>query len=175
KARQAKWQGLVAHAGPAGGTKPTKPWLTGATEQIEAIGRPECREILITCLGLLGSPARPVEGREVTRLDVHGQPAPTSVPVAGNADILKGLAWCCSPFDDPQVASVTGDAAQFSFKKISGIGPRAAKVGNACIYALGAMPGMHGIAQLQRLRQRVKQAPAIALIDTTLNVAAHRV
>jgi hypothetical protein len=171
---QATWRGLVAHAATASASKPTKPWLTGATEQIEAIGRPACREILITCLGLLGSPTRPEERRDATRLDVHGQPAPTSVPVAGNADILKGLAWYGSLFDDPEVAYVAGDAAEFSYKKISGIGPRAAKVGNACIYALGAMSGMQGIVQLQRLRQRVKSAPAIALIDTSLDAAAQR-
>src|SRR5262249_56148013 len=84
------------------------------------------------------------------------------------------LAWCCALFDEPAVASAAGDAAELCFKKISGIGPRAAKVGNACTYALGAMPGMHGVAQLQRLRQRVKQAPAIALIDAPLNTPAQR-
>ncbi len=140
------------------------------------IGHAESQEIVVTCLGLLRSPARPAlaNADQTVRLYANRGPMPTSVPTAGNGDILKGLGWFCVLFHDPTVASAAGDAAEGCFKKLPGIGPRAAKVGNACIYALGVMPGMHGTAQLQRLRQRVKQAPAIKLIDTALDEAARR-
>jgi hypothetical protein len=174
---QLRWRGLITHAATASGAKPTNPWLARATEQIETIGRAESQEIIITLLGLMQSPARRAEDQDPTqpvRLYAYGREAPTSLPTAGNGDILKGLGWCCALFADAAVASAAGDAAECSFKKLSGIGPRAAKVGNACIFALGAMTGMHGVAQLQRLRQRVKQAAAIGLIDTALNAAAQR-
>jgi hypothetical protein len=173
---RANWRGLLNHAATASGTKPTKPWVTGATERIGMIGRAESQEIVVTCLRLLRSPARPAltDEDQTVRLYANRAAMPTSVPTVGNGDILKGLGWFCALFDDPVVASAAGDAAEACFKKLSGIGPRAAKVGNACVYALGAMPGMHGTAQLQRLRQRVKQAPAIKLIDETLNQAARR-
>lgn len=174
---RAAWRDLLAHAATARGAKPSAHWLKHAQERIDAIGWERSREILTACLGFLRASARP--GFDVTslppsRLDIMGHVVPTSILSAQNGDLLRGLAWYCSLFADPATASALGDAAGACFKKIPNVGARSTKGGNACVYALGAMPGLHGVAQLQRLRQRIKQSSALKQVDAALEAAARR-
>ena len=48
------------------------------------------------------------------------------------------------------------------------------RVGNACVNALAAMPGLDGVAQLSRLAGRVKYDVARRLIEKAMNEAAER-
>ncbi len=48
------------------------------------------------------------------------------------------------------------------------------KIGNACVYALGAMPGLEGVYQLALLKVRIKFRTAQNLIDKALTAAAER-
>jgi Domain of unknown function (DUF4132) len=173
------WVGLLTHAAGASGSKPTKPWLGRSKAAIARAGEARCREQIVAWLDLLRAPAPApspvaVPTRETVRRDINGHPVPTTVLTERNGDLLKGLAWSCALFDDPAVARALGDAAEACFKKIPNVGARSTKVGNACLYALGAMPGMDGVAQLQRLRQRVKQPSARAQIDAAHENAARR-
>ncbi|HEY7029833.1 MAG TPA: DUF4132 domain-containing protein [Thermomicrobiales bacterium] len=174
---RAAWHDLLRYAATANGSKPTKPWLKRAAERIDAIGRERSRQILTACLAFMHAPARPVPDTATlpsSRVYITGDVMPTSIVGERNGNLLKGLAWCCVLYDDPLTASTVGDAAEACFKKIPNIGARSTKAGNACVYALGAMPGLHGVAQLQRLRQRVKQPSALSQIDAALEAAAHR-
>jgi hypothetical protein len=176
-AAREEWRDILAHAATATGSKPTRPWLKRAAEHVDAIGRERSRDILTTCLGFLRAPARPeidVTTLPSSRFYLFGSVVPSSLLTEQNGNLLKGLAWCCALFADPATASAVGDAAEACFKKIPNIGARSTKGGNACVYALGAMPGLHGVAQLQRLRQRIKQPSAIAQIDNALEAAARR-
>jgi hypothetical protein len=172
---QASWRALLDYAATANGSKPTKPWLKRASERLDGVGRERSQTILCTCLGFMGALARPAPSElPSSRIDMMGDVIPTSLLTERNGTLLKGLAWCCSPFADPVTATAVADAAEACFKKIPSVGARSTKAGNACLYALGAMPGLHGAAQLQRLRQRVKQPSAIAQIDAALETAARR-
>jgi len=91
-----------------------------------------------------------------------------------NVDILKGLAWLCSKSADPEIARALTALAISAYKKIPGSGPRAGKVGNACFWALGNMPGSEGVAQLSILKIRIKTNTAQKLIANALEVAAKR-
>jgi hypothetical protein len=91
------------------------------------------------------------------------------------ADALRGLVWVCSLLPaDGRVAAAIGDLAQHCLKKVPSVGAFSAKVGNACIWTLGAMPGLEPVAQLGRLRQRVKYPVSLRLVDKALAAAARR-
>src|SRR5260221_2757575 len=54
------------------------------------------------------------------------------------------------------------------------IGPRCPKVGNACLFALSAMPGTEAVAQLSRLKAKVKHASSRRMTDVALGAVASR-
>jgi len=89
-------------------------------------------------------------------------------------DILKSLCWLASTIENPDLARALGKLAISCYRKIPGLGPRAVKVGNAAVYALGQMPGMDSVAQLAMLRVKVKFGTAQKLIEKALNAAAAR-
>jgi hypothetical protein len=65
-------------------------------------------------------------------------------------------------------ASIAPDIANFAFgcfRKIPIIGAVSHRVGNACVNALAAMPGLDGVAQLSHLAGRVKYDVARRLIE----------
>ena len=51
---------------------------------------------------------------------------------------------------------------------------RCPRVGNACLYALSAMPGTESVAQLSRLKSRVEHPSALKQIEKALGTAASR-
>lgn len=61
-----------------------------------------------------------------------------------------------------------------SYKKVPGIGPRSVKLGNACIYTLGEMPGIDAVAQLAKIQRSTSYSNAQSMIDRTLEKSAAR-
>jgi predicted DNA-binding WGR domain protein len=165
--QRAAWVRLLRHCVKATAAKPTAAWLSAAQPLIETV----TREHLLACVNrwfALFDKPRPVPAHE-------GYMGTASLAVAqqSNEDILRGLVWCCSPRDDCQIARAIGAAAISAFKKIRGVGPRAVRVGNACIFALADM-GAEGVAQLAMLKAKVKVRTAQRLIDKELGAAAAR-
>lgn len=89
-----------------------------------------------------------------------------------NADLLRGLAWCCAEVEDAGLAAALADAAIAGYRKITGFGPRSAKVAGACVFALKHMPGLYGVAQLERVRLNVKQPTFVKRLEVALDEAA---
>ena len=90
------------------------------------------------------------------------------------ANYQKGFVWVLGALGD---ASIAPDIANFAFgcfRKIPMIGAVSHRVGNACVNALAAMPGLDGVAQLSRLAARVKYDVARRLIEKAMNEAAER-
>ena len=54
------------------------------------------------------------------------------------------------------LADSIGKLALSAYRKVPGVGPRATKVGNACVWALGEIPGETSLAALAILKVRVK-------------------
>jgi hypothetical protein len=52
------------------------------------------------------------------------------------------------------------------------MGPRCVRLGNACVWVLGAMPDAGGVGQLAMLRARVKFGTAQKGIEKALDTAA---
>ena len=82
-----------------------------------------------------------------------------------NLNTLKGLVWSLSKFHDAKTIILLSKLAERCYKKIPGVGPTAAALGNACLYTLANTKGKDGIAQLTVLKQKIKQTSTKKLID----------
>jgi hypothetical protein len=157
------WIRLLDHCQQATSGTPTAKWQKEADKLVDELGGDHLRRSLLEWLPLIDKPHpgdnQPFGGMML--LDLH-------------LDFLKGLAWCAARFEDPEMARALGHAAVSAYKKLPGIGPRATKLGNACVYALGAMPGKHGLAQLALLKVRVKFGTAQKGIEKSLTAVAER-
>lgn len=161
---QAAWAELLLHGLRATGSAPSSKWLRGTDKYLAIIGNAEFFDKLSGWFRLVDKP----RAAALHRYD-HVQ-----TPLAVNADILKGLAWLCSKSDSPEIARALSELAASAYKKIPGSGPRAGKVGNACFWSLGNMPGSEGVAQLSILKLKVKTNTAQKLIASALENAAQR-
>ena len=151
--RRAAWDALLFHAQAAKSGKPSSKWSRAAAPLLDAVGLDDFREKVVSWFELAE--------RSGKRFDLH-------------RDLLRGLVWFSSLREDDSIArSLTGLAIN-AFRKLPGIGPRAPKVGNACLHALGEMPGKEAVGQLAILKTRVKQRSAQSGIEKALEAAAGR-
>ena len=162
--KQTVWAELLLHCLRTTGSAPSSKWLKGADKYLSVIGTSNFFNQLLRWLPLVDKP-RAVASSRYDNVQ-------TLLPV--NADILKGLVWLCSKTDDPEIARALTALAVSAYKKIPGSGPRAGKVGNACFWALGNMPGSEGVAQLSILKIKVKTNTAQKLMAGALETAAKR-
>src|SRR5439155_19266281 len=136
---------------------------------LKAVGETKFKSYLHQWTALVGKP-----GTRQARLGVSNQMDNTLISDF-NADVLRGLIWCCPLTGDSSLSRMLSDLAAVCFEKLPGRGQRSPKVGNACVYALGELPGVEPVAQLARLRLRVKNRLTQQLIDNALKAAAqHR-
>lgn len=161
---QTAWAELLLHCLRATGSAPSSKWLKGVDKYLDTIGKQDFFQKLSRWFPLVDKP----------RLTPTRQYDNLQTPLPVNVDILKGLAWLCSKSEEPEVARALTALAVSAYKKIPGSGPRAGKVGNACFWALGNMPGPKGVAQLSILKLKVKSNTAQKLIANALETAARR-
>ncbi len=165
---RAAWRWVLEQAAAATGARPTGSWRERANKAVAVVGEDAFARAVVPWFEWYVAPPRGAGGGVDTELPK------LSGTAERNITVLRGLVWCCAEQGDPRLARAVADATEASFKKVPGVGPRSVRIGNAGIYALGAMPGMHGLAQLARLRQRVVYAQARKAIDGALNAAAAR-
>lgn len=89
-------------------------------------------------------------------------------------DILRGLAWACGLFPSPELARALTALALSAYRKVPGKGPRAVRVGNACITALAMMGGLDAVGQLAVLKVKVKFGTAQIAIEKALAACAEK-
>ena len=152
------WCELMIHLLATGDPEPSKKWEVQLQVQLHAVGRPLFVERALEWLALGPMP---------------GCPATPQVPER-DADYLKGFVWALSAFDKPPVARALADLAEQCLKKVPNHGPSRHAVGNACIRVLARLGGTEPVAQLGRLRTRVKYAVGVQLIEKALTEAATR-
>lgn len=158
------WAELIVHARTATQTRASAKWLKEAERLVSQVGRAEFTAKVAEWFPLVRPSAEPDR--------LYANPG---VPMnERNADVLKGLVLCSSQIDDERAVRAVSDLAQVCFKKIPGWGQFSAKVGNACLFSLSELPGLAPVAQLSRLKLKVKYAVALRLIDTALQEAATR-
>ncbi len=157
------WDALINYGRTATSSKPSGKWLKEAGNLLTAVGKAAYQKKISDWFPLV-CPTR------ITGL--FGVPAPPMTEE--NAQVLKGLVWICGHFDDSETVHAVSNLAQTCFKKVPSFGPLSAKAGNACLCILSQLPGFEPVAQLSRLRLKVKYAVALRLIDRALQEAAEK-
>jgi hypothetical protein len=152
------WCELVMHLLATGDGAPSKKWEGQLHVYMDSVGRALFLQHTLQWLALGPMP---------------DSPSTPQVPER-DADYLKGFVWALSACDDAAVPRALADLGEQCFKKIPGCGPVSARVGNACIRVLAKLNGHEAIAQLGRLRTRVKYAVGAQLIEKAQTQAAER-
>lgn len=168
--KKESWLALLSHCREAAGAAPSGQWITTARVRLKKVGQIEFVRRITAWFSFVEKP-------RTQRIEQWSQwvPDPNQLIVDTNANVLKGLAWCCSLFEDAEIARALTRLAISAYRKVPKIGPRAVKVGNACVYSLGAIPGTDGVAQLAILKVRVKFGTAQKGIEKALIATAERV
>jgi Domain of unknown function (DUF4132) len=164
------WTTLLNHCMTATGGAPSKKWLDEARKLINPVRAARFQERVARWFPLVDEPRT-----DVIESWSEWSPDPNVLIIDSHSDILKGLIWCCSLSDDAGLARLLTALAISAYKKVPGVGPRAVKIGNACVYSLGAVPGTDGVAQLAILKVRVKFGTAQKGIEKALAATADRV
>jgi Domain of unknown function (DUF4132) len=152
-----EWHALLLHARSLTEGTASKKWRTEAVSLGTRIGQAEVLAAARRWLAL-----GPTPGETTIR-------APE-----GEAAYQKGFVWVLGALGDASIGPDIADFAFGCFRKIPQIGAVSHRVGNACVNALSAMPGLDGVAQLSRLAGRVKYDVARRLIEKAMNEAADR-
>ncbi|MEW6302738.1 MAG: DUF4132 domain-containing protein [Verrucomicrobiota bacterium] len=153
KAR-AKWLALLANVPGATVAKPTAKWKPQAVTLLAAVGNEEFAQLVEHWFAQVGSRAN-------DRIGVR------------NNLILRALVWYTGMLSGETACRALGNAAEGCLRKIPN-GLYASSVGKACFYALADMPGLEPIAQLSRLKHRIKSPWGREEIGKALQLAAHR-
>ncbi|HEX8492122.1 MAG TPA: DUF4132 domain-containing protein [Pyrinomonadaceae bacterium] len=163
------WLSLFNLCSKANGSTPTAKWLKAAEPLLETISFAFFKEAMLEWFPLVDKPRT-----ERIEFWPEYQPDPNNIIVPVNADILRALVWLCSLREDKEIARALSALAVSAYRKVPGVGPRCVRVGNACIWALGSMPGTEAVGQLALLKVKVKFGTAQRGIETALAAAARR-
>ena len=91
-----------------------------------------------------------------------------------NEDVMRGLLWMLAAGGGESVAFRIGKYCELCFKKVPGVGARSVKLGNGAIQALGILGGTRAVAELTRLKGRIRYPLAVRRVETTLSDLAAR-
>lgn len=166
---RAAWLGLLNTCTKASGSAPSAKWLKSSKPYVETIGPDRFKLTLLKWFTLVDKP-RTVQAERMS----EWQPDPNQMMEPVNADALRALVWLCSEDEDREMARALTALAISAYRKVPWIGPRCVRVGNACVSALGRMPGREGVGQLALLKVKVKFGAAQKGIDYALAEAATR-
>ncbi len=89
------------------------------------------------------------------------------------ANRIRALIFMATVAPHDRLAAALGRFCELCYKKIPGVGARSMKLGNACLHALGQM-GERGVAELVRLRGRMRYVQARQQLEKALTAAAER-
>ncbi len=163
-----RWDALLAHCATATSAKPSQKWLRLAETLVRDIGPDAFVPVLFGTLGELGKPGGPrmiyIGGMEF--------PAETTTVHDTHSDLLRGLVWCAGVVPQDEVVLAVGRAADVCFHKIPQVGPRAPKIGNACLVALAGISSTAAVGQLSRLKTRSRHVSIRKQLGKALDTAA---
>lgn len=163
------WAALLEQCRSASGSKASSKWLKVTKELIDTIGVDAFSQACLEWFPLVDKPRT----QQAVRRS-QWEPDPELMLDDANADVLKGLVWCCAIYENVELARALVKLALSCYKKVPGVGPRAVRVGNACIFALSKMPGRDGLYQLAVLKVRIKYRSALKIMGDALQKASER-
>lgn len=172
KEDQQNWFTLMQLAQKATGAKPTQKFIAEAKITLDKIGSDTFNKItqewfheIINLKEKITTHTQIYNKQEYQYNSVEFLSSP-------NVDILKGFVWMSSWYYDSNTIITISKLCERCFKKIPEKGPASAGLGNACLYTLFASKGLEGIAQLSRLRLKIKQNNTLSLIENYIADAA---
>lgn len=172
---QNHWYSLFHLFIKATGSRPSAKYLKSTSELIDNIGSSKYKKQVHTWLDFV------IPLKEIETPHVHDYGDGTTYQYSSydflhekNTIFLKGLVWSLSKFHDSKTLSLVAKLTERSFKKIPGVGPTAAGVGNACIYTLGNTKGLEGISHLSRLKLKIKQNNTKKLIEKYIETSSEK-
>ncbi|MEK6703370.1 MAG: DUF4132 domain-containing protein [Planctomycetota bacterium] len=166
---QGHWGALIEHCRTGKGSAPSDKWLKQALLLLNAVTPTSFLEHLVRWFPLVDLP------RTIERLRTNQwEPEYSLLLIDAHEETLKGFCWLAGTIQNANLARVMGRLSISAYKKIPGKGPRAVKLGNAAVYALGQMPGRDALGQLAMLKVKVKFIPAQKGIEKALTAAASR-
>jgi hypothetical protein len=172
KEDQQNWFTLMQLAQKATGAKPTQKFLAEAKITMDKIGSDKFKKVtqewfqeIINLKETITTHTQIYYKQEYQYNSIEFLSSP-------NVDILKGFVWMSSWYYDSNTIITISKLSERCFKKIPEKGPASAGLGNACLYTLFASKGLDGIAQLSRLRLKIKQNNTLALIEKYIAEAA---
>ena len=165
---QRKWVDLLAHLLTATGSRPTARWLKAAKDLVTHIGAGDVAAALERWFPFVS------KGRTVYKPGRYDGDTRSTGDVMHeqNATVLRGMLWLVPSLKGHDLSRLVTAVALSAYKKIPGVGPRAVKVGNACIYALSELASPETVGQLAMLKVRVKFGTAQKEIEKAFNAAA---
>ena len=153
------WEALLEHCKSLQQPSPSAKWKRRSRELVNALGESEVIPLLFRWLGLGPTPGQPTEARS---------------PIE-DSQYQKGMVWCLASFDQREGPAALADFGIACLRKIRMVGAVSQKVGLACVQALGSMPSREAIAQLTRLRAKIRYSMARKLIDKSLQSVADNI
>jgi Domain of unknown function (DUF4132) len=155
------WIRLCKHALASETVKPNEAWEKIALEITAQI--PNFSARVLEWFGLVGKSRTFLLYRDNDHFDHF------------NNNVMRGLIWAIAlqPASD---AIARGCAAiiETSLKKLPGTGPRAVKLANAGVFALGRMDSLGAVGQMARLKARVTFKTTLKEIEKALDATAAR-
>lgn len=94
--------------------------------------------------------------------------------IAPHMEVLCGLAWISGLVPNDSIARSLANLCVSALRKVPGIGPRAVRLGNASITALGIMGTPEALGRLAFLKVKVKFGGARNSIDKALGKLAEK-
>jgi hypothetical protein len=163
------WSALLAHCQAGGRGKLVERWRREAQPLLDAVGFGVLKEHVLRWFPLVDRPRTvPFERRS------YWDPDYEHVLLQPHIELLRGLAWCCGLKADADLARAVTRLALSAYRKVPGKGPRLVALGNACVTALGLMPGLPPVGQLAVLKVKVKFGTAQKEIEKAFTAAAAR-
>jgi hypothetical protein len=156
---RSRWREVFFHCLAAQSTTPSKAWRRRSEELIATIGTSRVGECAARWLNPDVIPRTTDAGSQIAEKD---------------ADYLKGFIWLLAGLSTAETGKIVADCGLACLRKIPNVGPVSARVGFACVNALAEMRGMEPVAQLTRMRVKVKYAVGLKLIEKALSAAAER-
>ncbi|WP_400193248.1 DUF4132 domain-containing protein [Hymenobacter sp. B81] len=168
------WLQLLQTWQKASGGQPSAKYMKEVDAAVAAIGPDAVRRQAAEWLQLLAS--IPVEERQHTHTYNDNQTYTYSswdFLQEPSLNVGKALAWTAGPLADTAVLLHLAALTEKCYRKIPGRGPLAVGLGNACLLAL-SQGGLPGVAQLSRLRPKVRQANTQELIGRYIEKGAEK-
>ena len=171
---QKAWTKIITLALTANAAKPSEKYLKDSKAQIDELGAAKFKKLLHGWINFIRTADDIVTERTVTPYYGESYTYPeTHFPIQNaNQTVFKGLVWMCAHFHDSTTLTAIADLALHSYEKVPDVGARYQAIGNACFYTLSRSKGLDGIAQLTRLRLRIKFSNAQTAISKYLEAAA---